>query len=137
MCGEHVTSVEEPAHSAGSSPHVRGAHSKGEEDRPVKGIIPACAGSTDGVRLHVDGVRDHPRMCGEHAMPLRWPAFRVGSSPHVRGALESLYSSASMIGIIPACAGSTARLTAALVKTRDHPRMCGEHGYKVTIERDE
>ena len=46
MCGEHVMDASRSCRSAGSSPHVRGAHF-GDEPRVVlRGIIPACAGST-------------------------------------------------------------------------------------------
>ncbi len=50
-----------------------------------------------------------------------------GSSPHVRGA--PIPSSISQLtkGIIPACAGSTASLIRSGNRSRDHPRMCGEH----------
>ena len=53
--------------------------------------------------------RDHPRMRGEH-----WPGrpstcARPGSSPHARGALAARLVDPRVVGIIPACAGSTSR----------------------------
>ena len=33
-------------------------------------------------------------------------------------------------GIIPACAGSTCRVSSLRRCARDHPRMCGEHGWQ-------
>ena len=36
-----------------------------------------------------------------------------------------------MLGIIPACAGSTASLTFAKLLKEDHPRMRGEHPLKM------
>ena len=37
--------------------------------------------------LSLSKLRDHPRMCGEHAVPAVLPVSTPGSSPHVRGAL--------------------------------------------------
>ena len=37
-------------------------------------------------------------------------------------------------GIIPACAGNTSPRPARTPTTRDHPRVCGEHGYLTTAE---
>ena len=53
--------------SSGSSPHVRGAQSWHTTRCARLGIIPACAGSTIVCRLIFRSIRDHPRMCGEHA----------------------------------------------------------------------
>ena len=38
-----------------------------------------------------------------------------------------------LVGIIPACAGSTTGVAASAKVTRDHPRMCGEHGRLATM----
>ena len=51
----------------------------------------------------------------------------VGSSPHARGALESMEEVACNLGIIPACAGSTSGWPCRRWRCRDHPRMRGEH----------
>ena len=51
---------------------------------------------------------DHPRMCGEHQPFFTKMRVWQGSSPHVRGALELVYKLVVFVGIIPACAGSTA-----------------------------
>ena len=125
MCGEHHGGSAEYTRSAGSSPHVRGARCV--QLRPCRQpeIIPACAGSTGQV---VDGgfqSRDHPRMCGEHASPAARMFLAAGSSPHVRGAHDTIPASRHSRGIIPACAGSTTTLNAIGVLIGDHPRMCG------------
>ena len=73
------------------------------------------------------GPGDHPRMRGEHDEYLSH-IFRVmGSSPHARGALRRQVVVCQRVGIIPACAGSTARLGGHVLAERDHPRMRGEH----------
>ena len=71
------------------------------------GIIPACAGNTSCMAFFALGLRDHPRMRGEHVTicDLHW--FTVGSSPHARGTLLDGSGLAHRTGIIPACAGNT------------------------------
>ena len=147
MCGEHCVSDCSVDRSAGSSPHVRGARGTGMPNPRVRGIIPACAGSTQPSSDWLEAVWDHPRMCGEHRPRRRAISATRGSSPHVRGALSKARTPRSELGIIPACAGST--LGSQELKNRlgiipacagstpcrawsrrgvwDHPRMCGEH----------
>ena len=65
--GEHTSSSASWRLESGSSPHTRGAP---HERRPFafdNGIIPAYAGSTYRLWIPVVGVRDHPRIRGEHA----------------------------------------------------------------------
>ena len=66
-------------------------------------------------------------MCGEHAWKIRVRPSDGGSSPHVRGAQRHQGHGGGPAGIIPACAGSTCRQQAYSTRSRDHPRMCGEH----------
>ena len=66
-------------------------------------------------------------MCGEHSWSAMMAPFSMGSSPHVRGAPVQHVDPDGIIGIIPACAGSTIKVEFHQSKGRDHPRMCGEH----------
>ena len=66
MCGEHSSGPALIADIPGSSPHVRGARGCQQLQQSYLGIIPACAGSTCHDRRENAGVRDHPRMYGEH-----------------------------------------------------------------------
>ena len=127
MCGEHVVYATIFAKLRGSSPHVRGAQSREIRDAEACGIIPACAGSTKCVMAIFVSERDHPRMCGEHGIGMEKRCIRMGSSPHVRGALRTARIARGKSGIIPACAGSTEKQSTFLRADRDHPRMCGEH----------
>ena len=127
MCGEHDTTCTRSPRDTGSSPHVRGAHSTRPSAHCRTGIIPACAGSTLKVSGRLRLPRDHPRMCGEHIVANRNCGSVQGSSPHVRGARGLLLPRGIVLGIIPACAGSTSYLAAIFHLPRDHPRMCGEH----------
>ena len=71
--------------------------------------------------------RDHPRGCGAHKMPLRWPTGAMGSSPRVRGSQKWKKFSLCRDGIIPAGAGLTLTPILTLALFRDHPRGCGAH----------
>ena len=53
-----------------------------------------------------------------------------GSSPHVRGAQGFNGNTSNLLGIIPACAGSTGALSLLNRLVEDHPRMCGEHFHR-------
>ncbi len=127
MRGEHRSSRGWNRRFRGSSPHARGAHSQVHLHDLVHGIIPACAGSTK--RLLVSALLrwDHPRMRGEHVPQFKACVKCVGSSPHARGAHAVRVVPEATGGIIPACAGSTARWPKVRARARDHPRMRGEH----------
>ena len=127
MCGEHKVFSPVLNGVKGSSPHVRGALERVVDGAHGVGIIPACAGSTVVRCGHINIRRDHPRMCGEHLVRFRTCAPSAGSSPHVRGALVGSLRVRQLLGIIPACAGSTVTVCHAEDRNRDHPRMCGEH----------
>ena len=127
MCGEHFQTKRARIRLSGSSPHVRGAPHLMAELRGQSGIIPACAGSTALISINSPVSRDHPRMCGEHAVAVRVFPYSWGSSPHVRGARGSCVVPERVGGIIPACAGSTKGSMTVKSTLRDHPRMCGEH----------
>ena len=127
MRGEHAGSIRVLLNVTGSSPHARGAPIHHAHDGRDAGIIPACAGSTQWRSESKDGIGDHPRMRGEH--PPRRPRLShdSGSSPHARGALDLCVLGLKLLGIIPACAGSTTPQSFKAVIERDHPRMRGEH----------
>ena len=107
MCGEHFSGHDKESCKWGSSPHVRGALTIQRPQFASLGIIPACAGSTLTLAVSRSRARDHPRMCGEHMPSSRPAGFPAGSSPHVRGALHHSALCLPLVGIIPACAGST------------------------------
>ncbi len=127
MCGEHPSMSMVLPLTEGSSPHVRGARAWTRWLTRSPGIIPACAGSTLLLASHRCRCRDHPRMCGEHHDYFDRLDGIEGSSPHVRGAPLACDVDALLVGIIPACAGSTMAVTRCRLLRWDHPRMCGEH----------
>ena len=127
MCGEHMACSLILPYLEGSSPHVRGTRRCRLVHRASSGIIPACAGNTGTRRPRTASTRDHPRMCGEHALVRSALKSLPGSSPHVRGTLGHVGCDTECRGIIPACAGNTMSANDLPVNFRDHPRMCGEH----------
>ncbi len=127
MRGEHIDANFQQRSATGSSPHARGAPYMRHRPGVLLGIIPACAGSTYGTCYSRCNCGDHPRMRGEHGHRDFCPRHRSGSSPHARGALTSFTHILLVLGIIPACAGSTTRVPRTWTRRRDHPRMRGEH----------
>ena len=127
MRGEHTRTPAPLVCNLGSSPHARGARrSEGRSDG-LRGIIPACAGSTKTSWCSTTALRDHPRMRGEHHFSRQAVRLLPGSSPHARGAQQIDCSKYEAMRIIPACAGSTVGLAAIVDCLQDHPRMRGEH----------
>ena len=72
-----------------------------------RGIIPAYAGSTSRWCSRRRLRADHPRIRGEHVVFSLDPHFRIGSSPHTRGARQPPERQYRGRRIIPAYAGST------------------------------
>ena len=66
VCGEHALASFGGVLKRGSSPRMRGAPRKIDEESMVKRIIPAYAGSTEREDYMEAVQRDHPRVCGEH-----------------------------------------------------------------------
>ena len=108
--GEHMPWGEGEKQHPGSSPHTRGALLGHLEVRVYPGIIPAYAGSTSTSARGSSARADHPRIRGEHRPRVPGVSFHAGSSPHTRGARQARPARPAQVGIIPAYAGSTARL---------------------------
>ena len=111
----------------GSSPHARGPQRGRRQEGILKGIIPACAGSTDREKAKKEAAQDHPRMRGVHVRHACSSFRNLGSSPHARGPRRDSFPASCNARIIPACAGSTRCMVRLICSTRDHPRMRGVH----------
>ena len=109
-CGEHDDIPARLSNGEGSSPRMRGALSSFILPRPVLGIIPADAGSTNTMMCCPVTCWDHPRGCGEHLVGPCAFVPHAGSSPRMRGARVRQHLDHHVGGIIPADAGSTHRL---------------------------
>ena len=125
--GEHPIYRGKGTGRVGSSPRARGARHPVLDEEPRAGIIPACAGSTAPTRTIRGRAGDHPRVRGEHRTDPDDPRPGRGSSPRARGAQQHPGGPDRLMGIIPACAGSTTACAALAVVWRDHPRVRGEH----------
>ena len=71
-------------------------------------------------------------MCGEQEVWHYSPLPDQGSSPRVRGTGYRVMEVLNVSGIIPACAGNRIKPKHTIIKTRDHPRVCGE---QLTMKR--
>ena len=90
-------------------------------------IIPAYAGNTVRQKRGHVGEWDHPRVCGEHPPYRSARTETLGSSPRMRGTHYDGDVVHACSGIIPAYAGNTSQPQAYSTRSRDHPRVCGEH----------
>ena len=129
MRGEHQQKPYAAIGSQGSSPHARGTRHDQRRDHHRRRIIPACAGNTSPGSWCSCSSRDHPRMRGEHAGFELLLVAAQESSPHARGTPLRDAEDRVVGGIIPACAGNTARGNRPDRVTGDHPRMRGEHAF--------
>ena len=107
VCGEHSKNTNRDMYREGSSPRMRGTHSRLRTVAASRGIIPAYAGNT--MTMASSGVRawDHPRVCGEHWRFVTSGTPPQGSSPRMRGTLFVPLFCFLVNGIIPAYAGNT------------------------------
>ena len=126
-CGENGRRPPGPLRPAGSSPRVRGKHSRGFSDPPGAGLIPARAGKTTIPLIATAPLWAHPRACGENGPEHRRMLTWLGSSPRVRGKLQGPVHGDVGRGLIPARAGKTQGFIPALAGNRAHPRACGEN----------
>ena len=135
VCGEHATVDVTPTDNTGSSPRMRGTPSSSLSSTMSGGIIPAYAGNTlgDGVGDSLGG--DHPRVCGEHSAFIGTGTPPSGSSPRMRGTRRWSPKWMVLHGIIPAYAGNTAGMAITSRLRWDHPRVCGEHIYPLSVRK--
>ena len=109
VCGEHLFDGAIVIFLTDSPPRVRGAHLSCCRSLGSGRLTPACAGSTDPVPGARRPETTHPRVCGEHVLDVfHLPSF-IDSPPRVRGAPPGGLQGPDMIGLTPACAGSTTR----------------------------
>ena len=126
-----MSSTDKTEALGGSSPHTRGARDCCRSSQACWRIIPAYAGSTVTPFTFRDGITDHPRIRGEHAGVTDTGTLAAGSSPHTRGAHCPCPLGAHWTRIIPAYAGSTVSRRSTFSGNRDHPRIRGEHPFRV------
>ena len=147
MRGEYTCPITALSQYQGSPPLARGIHYRQKIKDGKLRITPACAGNTRNERKNRVLHGDHPRLRGEYRQQSLMLS-RYRGSPRLRGEYMSAASNitsapgspplargiqlipgrrVSAIGITPACAGNTRRLTMAGCQYRDHPRLRGEY----------
>ena len=126
-CGENTDLSAWAVSFMGSSPRMRGKHTRQVPSRCDARFIPAHAGKT-GRRSRRTGARTvHPRACGENAHASRTAAKTSGSSPRVRGKHHPNRRGRVGARFIPACAGKTSWWRSSRTSSGVHPRVCGEN----------
>ena len=133
MRGEHKRRASHTRIIGGSSPHARGTRRAAWPAGPDRRIIPACAGNTVVCCTRRASTADHPRMRGEHAAAMRLVDVDNGSSPHARGTRVCQCVAPVGLRIIPACAGNTTMARRCESMHADHPRMRGEHTFRIVF----
>ena len=107
-------------------PRSRGVYCPHTCDRgECAGSSPLARGLQSRRRRLGAGPVDHPRSRGVYPRPDPRERIREGSSPLARGLLIDHPLPDREIGIIPARAGFTPRMTGALTSGPDHPRSRG------------
>ena len=129
--GEHVCSQTGQEWMRGSSPHARGAQHVAQLRERVRGIIPACAGSTVRHPVRPPAARDHPRMRGGTSRASAWArpwASPWADHPRMRGEhVGAPVSGSSGTGSSPHARGAPGKYQLSITISGDHPRMRGEH----------
>ena len=65
MCGEKKSAINCGSFTLGSPPRVRGKGNDRAVECAADGITPACAGKSPYEPAGIQGLQDHPRVCGE------------------------------------------------------------------------
>ena len=126
-CGENPAFTAMLAMLAGSSPRVRGKHSRGGGADHFSRLIPARAGKTCGGARSRSPPGAHPRACGENDGGFVAPLVVEGSSPRVRGKRALVLDCDFEGRLIPARAGKTFVGCTSSPSGSAHPRACGEN----------
>ena len=87
---------------------MRGIRPQRAHRKRLHRITPAHAGNTLADGFIGAAIRDHPRACGEYAMPELRETDRMGSPPRMRGIRQYVEDEDGHLGITPAHAGNTA-----------------------------
>ena len=72
-------------------------------------------------------------MCGKYLHTKEKHNRSAGSPPHVREVLHFHLGMLVVIGITPACAGSTDFTFKICFGKKDHPRMCGKYFFSMSF----
>ena len=93
----------------------------------ISGLIPACAGTTFLHFHNETAPQAHPRLRGDYVLLSPFLITRTGSSPPARGLRNFRVVINGVVGLSPACAGTTHREQSADIGAWAHPRLRGDY----------
>ena len=125
--GEHPFGMMMNCRSFGSSPWTRGTHDSLALKSQRSRFIPVDTGNTFLIALLHDNNAVHPRGYGEHQTTLDSNIITRGSSPWIRGTLNTSQDYFVQLRFIPVDTGNTAFALPHPVIRPVHPRGYGEH----------
>ena len=107
VCGENVQGFYHRHIPSGTSPRMRGKRTGFLPSTHTKRNIPAYAGKTITRVMNSSDKSEHPRVCGENTVFLRFSLRVTGTSPRMRG--KPLFAQVKPLACrnIPAYAGKT------------------------------
>ena len=105
---------------------MRGKAVTASSNRSCRRITPAHAGKSEITEAAAAAGKDHPRPCGEKYNISPTVFALVGSPPPMRGKECPSLSASVLHRITPAHAGKRLFRINANMRSRDHPRPCGE-----------
>ena len=110
---------------------MRGKGSDAELCHIQVGITPAHAGKRQVLHHASRPAWDHPRACGEKCSHGAHIRSTSGSPPRMRGKVKMRMIQPGFTRITPAHAGKRSKPMFSKLRTRDHPRACGEKRLKL------
>ena len=111
VCGEKLFVGRRCGCPSGSPPRMRGKGSRLNRVRLACRITPAYAGKSTVQGRNAYHGQNHPRVCGEKALPASWRLPVPGSPPRMRGKADFDVCSDRQCGITPAYAGKRLKQT--------------------------
>ena len=115
---------------------MRGKEDTGTAWRWLMRITPAYAGKRIPGQKMLVQQWDHPRVCGEKEFQSKTNRQNMGSPPRMRGKATFRVGLQAHPGITPAYAGKSIFLHIHARAVRDHPRVCGEKHFGLTLGHD-
>ena len=125
--GEHPAVDADFDAGDGSSPRGRGTRRDSGSNAAPPRFIPAWAGNTAGRAPASSSAAVHPRVGGEHSVPVPAGERVSGSSPRGWGTRAPAHGQDVDSRFIPAWAGNTTARCPGTARSPVHPRVGGEH----------
>ena len=110
----------------GSPPRARGRRRTLRWAARRVRLTPACAGTTGLAGALGNGHGAHPRVRGDDDDTEQPVRPDVGSPPRARGRRGAAGGGAGLVGLTPACAGTTSSSRSSRTRSGAHPRVRGD-----------